>query len=108
MKRGSVLFFRRVAGLTFLLMLVLPVAVYGQRRSHRSRIVIYQPQPYVVYQRRPVYRYRTYSQSYYPYANQYYGYSQPYYSSTYTPFYTNRYYNYGYSQPSYVNRYTWV
>lgn len=113
MKRSSVLFLGRLACLTLLLMLVLPVATYAQRR-HRSRVVIYQPRSYVIYQQRPVYRYRTYSYSsdYYPYSSQYYSssYSQPYYSSSYSynPSYVTRYYNYGYRQPYYVNRYTWA
>jgi hypothetical protein len=72
----------------------LPLNVSGQRRwdtvrPHRSRIVVYQPRPYVVYQRRPNYSYRSYS----------YGYSQPYY--------TNRSYSYRYSQPYFANRYTY-
>lgn len=75
----------------FLLML-LPVTAFAQRRwvvvrPRRSRVVVYQPRPYVIYQR-PYY------------ASGYYSYPQPYYNTSY-------YSSYGYSQPSYVNRYAY-
>jgi len=76
------------------LTVLLPLTSFAQRRwvvvrPHRSRVVVYQPQPYVVYQR-PYYRTYTYGS---------YGYSQPYYE--------NRYYSYGYSQPYFANQYTY-
>lgn len=101
----------RAALVALFVLMILPVTTFAQRRwgsrPHRSRIVIYQPRPYVVYQRRPAYtyRYNTYSQPYY--SNQYYsyGYSQPYYSNQYYP--SNQYYSYGYTQPYVVNRYAY-
>src|SRR2546427_9916716 len=86
-----------------------PVATLGQRgwgtgRQHRGRIVVYNYQrPYVIYQRRPVSSYRSYS----------YGYPQTYYGSQYytygasRPYYPNQYYSYRYSQPYFANRYTY-
>src|SRR6266705_4872337 len=76
------------------LTVLLPLTSYAQRRSvvvrpPRSRVVVYQPQPYVVYQR-PYYRTYTYGS---------YGYSQPYYET--------RYYSYRYSQPYFANQYTY-
>jgi len=73
------------------LLTLLPVSVFAQRRfvavrTRRSRVVVYQPRPYVIYQR-PYY------------ANQYYSYQQPYYGT--------RYYSSGYSQPYYANRYAY-
>jgi len=73
---------------------LLPVMAAGQRRwvtryQTNRRIVVYQPRPYMVYQRRPSYSYRTYR----------YGYTEPYYAS--------RYYSYPYSQPYIANRYTY-
>ena len=105
MKRRSVSNSGRAALVALFVLMILPVTTFAQRRwrarTYRSRIVITQPQPYVVYQRRPVYtyRYNTYSQPYY--SNQYYsdGYSQPYYS--------NQYYSYGYTQPYAVNQYAY-
>ena len=118
MNRSCVSIFGRVAGLALLLVLFLPIATHAQRR-HRSRIVIYQNRPYVVYQRRPVYGYRyntyTYSTPYYSrsyYSTPYYSrsyYSTPYYSTySYDPYYASRYYGYGYSQPYYTDRYTYA
>jgi hypothetical protein len=105
MKRRRVSILGRAALLALFVLMTLPVTTFAQRRwgarPYRSRIVVSQPRPYVVYQRRPVYtyRYNTYSQPYY--SNQYYsdGYSQPYYS--------NQYYSYGYTQPYVVNRYAY-
>jgi hypothetical protein len=84
----------RAAMLAIVMMMFLPVNSFAQRRrwverSPRSRIVVYQPRPYVVYQRRPAYTYRY----------QTYSYQQPYY--------TNQYYSYRYSQPYFANRYTY-
>ncbi len=84
----------RAAMLLIVVMMFLPVSSFAQRRwfverSPRSRIVVYQPRPYVVYQRRPYYTYRY----------QTYSYPQPYY--------TDQYYTYRYSQPYFVNRYTY-
>jgi hypothetical protein len=103
---------------------IFPVAALGQRRwegrSHRSRIVIYneRPRPYVIYQRRPNYGYRSYTYGYPQtyYGNQYYtsGYPQPYYGNQYytygssQPDYTTQYYSYRYSQPYFANRYTYA
>ena len=107
MKRKNVSILGRTALAALWALLMLPVMTLAQRRwvvvrPHRNRVVIYQPRPYMTYQRRPVYNYgyATYSQPYY--SNQYYsydGYSQPYY--------TNQYYSYGYTQPYYVNRYAY-
>jgi hypothetical protein len=86
----------RAAMLAIIMMIFLPVNSFAQRRwvverSRRSRIMVYQPRPYVVYQRRPYYTYRTYSYN-----------NQPYYSYDYQP-----YYSYRYSQPYAANRYTY-
>jgi len=89
------------------LLTLLPVTAFAQRRWRRSRVVIYQTQPSVIYQTRPRYQsytYRTYTygypQSYYStYYSNGYGYTEPYYSS---PFYSYRY-----SQPYFANRYTY-
>ena len=84
----------RAAMLASVMMMFLPINSFAQRRwtvvrSPRSRVVVYQPRPYVVYQRRPyyTYRYETYS------------YPQPYYST--------RYDSYPYSQPYFANRYAY-
>src|SRR5438067_9439697 len=84
----------RAAMLLIVTMMFLPVNSFAQRRwvverSPRSRIMVYQPRPYVVYQRRPsyTYRYQTYS------------YPQPYYA--------DQYYSYRYSQPYFANQYTY-
>ena len=94
---------------TLVLSAILPVAALGQRRwegrSQRSRIVIYnyRPRPNVVYQRRPNYRYQTYT----------YGYPQTYYGNQYYTYgpsrsdYTTQYYSYRSSQPYFANRYTY-
>jgi hypothetical protein len=110
MKRRSVSVLGRAALVALFVLMILPVTTFAQRRwralTYRSRIVITQPQPYVVYQRRPVYtyRYNTYSQP--SYSNQYYsdGYSQPYYSNQYN---SNQYYSYGYTRPYVVNPYAY-
>lgn len=104
MKRRSVSILGRAALGTLFVLMIVPVTTFAQRRwgarPYRSRIVVTQPRPYLVYQRRPVYtyRYNTYSQPYY--SNQYYsdGYSQPYYSNQYS---------YGYTRPYVVNRYAY-
>jgi len=97
---------------TLALSAILPVAALGQRRwegrSHRSRVVIYnyRPRPYVVYQRRPNYSYRTYTNGY---PQTYYG--NQYYTSGYPQSdYTTQYYSYRYSQPYFANRntYSWA
>ncbi len=100
---------KRAAMLALLVLILAPVSSFAQRRwvtarPHRSRIVIYQPRPDVIYQRRPSYTNRTftygYPQSYYnTYYSNGYGYTEPYYSS---PFYSYRY-----SQPYFANRYTY-
>jgi hypothetical protein len=103
MKYRNVLNSGRAALLALLVLMILPVSSFAQRRwgtrPYRSSIVVYQPRPRVVYQRRPVYtyRYNSYTQPFY--SNQYYspGYAQPYYS--------NEYYSYGYTQPYVVNPY---
>lgn len=103
MKRRSVSILGRAALIALFVLTVLPVTSFAQRRwrvrQYRSRIVVTQPRPYVVYQRRPVYTYRydSYAQPYY--SNQSYsdGYSQPYYS--------NQYYSDGYTRPYVGNRY---
>ena len=94
----------RAAMLAIVMMMFLPANSFAQRRrwvaerSSRSRIVVYQPRPYVVYQRQPnyTYRYQTYSypQSYY--TNQYYSYrsSQPYFANRYTYSWANPTYRY--------------
>jgi hypothetical protein len=97
----------RAAVLAFLTMMLLPITVSAQRRwgnrSYRNRVVIYQPRPYVIYQRRPAYTYRYNTR----------GYSQPYYSTQYysngysQPYYEDRYYSNVYTRPYYVNRYAW-
>jgi len=97
----------RMALLALMVLAIAPVSAFAQRRWHRSRVVIYQPQPYVVYQTRPRYRtytYRTYNygypqSSYSTYYSNGYGYTEPYYSS---PFYAYRY-----TQPYYADRYTY-
>jgi hypothetical protein len=88
---------------------IFPAAALGQRtcaaRSHRSRVVVYnyRPRPYVVYQRRPYYSYRSYTNGY---PQGYYG-SQYYTYGTTQPYYTNGYYSYRYSQPYFANQYTY-
>ena len=84
----------RAAMLLIVMMMFLPINSFAQRRwvverSPRSRIMVYQPRPYVVYQRRPNYTYRYET----------YGYSQPYYA--------DRYYSYRNSQPYFANQYTY-
>ena len=96
---------KRAAMLALIILALAPVSAFAQRRWHRSRVVIYQPQPYVTYQTRPRYQsytYRTYGypQSYYSsYYSNGYGYTEPYYSSPY--------YSYRYSQPYFANGYTY-
>jgi hypothetical protein len=93
---------------TLVLSAIFPIAALGQRRwegrSHRSRVVVYnyRPRPYVVYQRRPNYGYRSNTYGYpQTYGNQYYTY--PSQSD-----YTTQYYSYRYSQPYFANRYTYA
>jgi hypothetical protein len=79
----------------FAIILLLPLTVFAQSlivvRPRRRHVVVYRPQPYVIYQR------PSYTSSYY--SNPYYGYSQPYYGTSY---YSNTY-----SQPYYVNPYAY-
>lgn len=99
--------FKRAMMLALLALILAPATAFAQRRSHRSRVVIYQTQPYVIYQTRPRYRtytYRTYTygypqSSYSTYYSNGYGYTEPYYASPY--------YSYRYTQPYYANRYTY-
>ena len=98
---------KRAAILALIVLALTPVSAFAQRRWHRSRVIIYQPQPSVIYQTQPRYRsyvYRTdtygYPQSSYStYYSNGYGYTEPYYSSPY--------YSYRYSQPYFANRYTY-
>src|SRR5580765_4908852 len=97
----------RAALLATFAIVLLPVGAFAQRRWHRSRVVIYQPQPYVVYQTRPRYRTYTYRASTYGYPQSYYN---TYYSNGYgytEPYYSTPYYSYSYSQPYFANRYTY-
>ena len=96
------------AGICALILTVMaPVVAFGQglvivRPRTRSRIVVYQPRPYVIYQRRPSYnRSYDYSYSYPGYSSGYYSYrnTQPYFANPYTYSYANptyRYYESGY------------
>src|SRR5437667_5254846 len=92
----------RAAMLLIVMMMFLPVNSFAQRRwvverPTRSRIVVYQPRPYVVYQRRPsyTYRYQTYSYPQPYYGNQYsYRNSQPYFANRYTYSWANPTYRY--------------
>lgn len=113
MHRGSVSTLGRAAMVALFALMILPVTTFAQRRwgtrPYRSRIVIYQPRPYVIYQRRPAYsyRYNTYSQPYY--SSQYYsnGYYQPYYTNQYYSNGYTQYYSNGYTRPYVVNRYVY-
>src|SRR6266404_9335116 len=88
-----------------LILTVMAPVAFGQglvvvRPRTRNRIVVYQPRPYVIYQRRPSY-YRSYDYSYPGYSSQYYSYryTQPYFANPYTYSYANptyRYNEYGY------------
>src|SRR5260370_40836183 len=98
----------RAVMLAIVRMMFLPINSFAQRRwvverSPRSRIVVYQPRPHVVYQRRP-YRYQTYSypSSYYSTGYDTYGYPSSYYSTGYD--------SYRYSQPYFANgdTYSWA
>jgi hypothetical protein len=107
MNRSFLTTLTRVALLTTFAIALMPVSTFAQRRWHRSRVVIYQPQPYVVYQTRP--RYRTYT-----YRSYTYGYPQSYYNTYYAngygytePYYSTPYYSYRYSQPYFANPYTY-
>jgi len=81
-----------------------PVFAFGQtfvvvRPRARHRVVVYQSQPDVIYQR-PDY-YRSYAYSYPGYSSRYYSYrdTQPYFANPYTHSYANptyRYYESGY------------
>ena len=87
-----------------ILTVMAPVVAFGQRLvvvrpRTRSRIVVYQPRPYAIYQR-PSY-YRSYDYSYPGYSSGYYSYrnTQPYFANPYTYSYANptyRYYESGY------------
>lgn len=108
MNNRQVSFLKRAAMLALIALALAPATAFGQRRWHRSRVVVYQPQPYVIYQTRP--RYRTYT-----YRSYTYGYPQSYYNTYYSngygytePYYASPYYGYRYTQPYYVNRYTYV
>ena len=61
---------------------------------------------YVIYQRRPYYSYRSYTNDTSGYPQTYYG-SQYYTYGSSQPYYTNRYYSYSYSQPYFANRYAY-
>ena len=85
-----------------LLLIAIPLAAHAQTwvvvrpHTHR-RVVVYERQPYVMYQRPYVYRSNIYS---YPRYNRYYSYryTQPYFANPYTYSYVNpayRYYDYG-------------
>ena len=86
---------RALFGALLAIILVLPMTVSAQGlivvRPRRRHVVVYRPQPYVLYQP-PYYRSSYYSNPYYSY-----GYTQPYYGTSY--------YSYSYSQPYYVNPY---
>lgn len=106
MKKAQLSVASRVLATAAFVMLVWPATTFAQRRwvtvrPHRSRVIVYQPRSYVVYQRRPSYSYRTYSAYPQGYYNGYYpgAYSQPYYS--------RRYYSNQYSQPYFANRYSY-
>jgi len=58
---------------------------------------------YVLYEQRPYYSYRSYTDGY---PQTYYG-SQYYTYGSAQPYYTDRYYSYRYSQPYFANRYTY-
>ena len=95
---------KRAVMIALVVLALAPVSAFAQRRWHRSRVVIYQTQPYVIYQRQPTYTYRTYT----------YGYPQSYYSTYYSngygytePYYSTPYYSYRYSQPYFANRYSY-
>src|SRR5207302_7900012 len=93
------------AAVCALILTVMAPVAFGQslvvvRPRARSRIVVYQPRPYVIYQRRPSY-YQSYDYGYPGYSSQYYSYryTQPYFANPYTYSYANptyRYYEYGY------------
>jgi hypothetical protein len=94
---------KRAIMLALVVLTLAPASAFAQRRWHRSRVIIYQPRSYVIYQR-PRTQYRTYTYRTYGYPQTYdsryysdgYGYTQPYYSS--------QYYSYRYAQP-YNERY---
>src|ERR1043165_1062581 len=90
MNRQQLAILKRSALLVLFVLVLAPVSTFAQRRwvTHRNRIVIYQPRPYVIERPRTTYRYRTYT----------YGYPQSYYST---------YYSYRYTQPYFANRYTY-
>lgn len=109
MTRRTISLVGRLALLACFGMMLLPATAFAQRRwvvtrPHRNRVVIYQPRPQVIYQRRPVYSYRYNA----------YGYSQPYYSTQYysdvysQPYYTDRYYSNVYARPYYGSRRVWA
>ena len=109
MNKRQVLILKRLAMVAVFILALAPASTFAQRRwivvrPHRSRVVIYQPQQYVIERPRSTYRYRAdtygYPQSYYStYYSNGYGYTEPYYAS---PFYSYRY-----SQPYFANRYTY-
>src|ERR1041384_8461182 len=105
MNNRQVSFLKRVGMLVLIALALAPVTAFAQRRWHRSRVVVYPPRPYVVYQTRPAYRNYTYRN---------YGYPQSYYSTYYSngygytePYYASPLYSYRYSQPYFANRYTY-
>src|SRR5438132_12091902 len=104
MQRKNFSFVSRTLFVVLFVMMLLPVTAFAQRRwvvvrPRRSRVVVYQPRPYVIYQR-PYYSRGYYTNSY----------PQPYYTSGYYSYdsqpYTNQY-SYRYSQPYFANRYTY-
>jgi hypothetical protein len=113
MKSNSLTRILRITLCALILMVAAPVVSFGQRlvvlrpRS-RSRVVVYQPRSYAVYQRQP-YVYRSYVNSYPRYSGYYsYRYSQPYFANRYTYSYVNpayRYYDYGYRPRHRHNRF---
>ena len=88
---------RALFGAVFAIILLLPLTEFSQSlivvRPRRRHVVVYRPQPSVIYQQ-PYYTSSYYSNPYYSY-----GYTRPYYgtsyySSSYSPYYVNPY---GYS-----------
>jgi hypothetical protein len=81
----------------FAIILLLPLTVFAQSlivvRPRRRHVVVYRPQPYVIYQR------PDYTSSYY---------SNPYYNNGYMqPYYRTSYYSNSYPQAYYVNPYAY-
>jgi hypothetical protein len=81
----------------FAIILLLPLTAFSQSlivvRPRRRHVVVYQPQPRVIYQR------PYYTGSYYASPSYHYSYTQPYYGTSY--------YSSNYSQPYYVDPYAY-